>query len=70
MLKATLISRSFVLICQGICYSVIEETSHVIGKSQSLSEEGMRIDGETEGDEGEVGEGGGGKLNRSGGERG
>lgn len=33
---------------------MIEETSHVIGKSQSMSEEGARMDEETGGDEGEL----------------
>lgn len=39
MLKPRNITGVF-LICQVICYSVIEETAHVIGKSQSTSEEG------------------------------
>ena len=42
------------LICQVICYSVIEESAHVIGKSQSTREEGARTrrEGERERDEG------------------
>lgn len=43
MLKPRNITGVF-LICQVICYSVIEETAHVIGKSQSMSEEGARTD--------------------------
>lgn len=43
MLKPRNITGVF-LICQVICYSVIEETAHVIGKSQSTSEEGARTD--------------------------
>lgn len=38
----------FFLICQVICYSVIEETAHVIGKSQSMREVGARTDEEGE----------------------
>lgn len=38
----------FFLICQVICYSVIEESAHVIGKSQSTREEGARTDEEGE----------------------
>lgn len=47
MLKPRNITGVF-LICQVICYSVIEETAHVIGKSQSMREEGERTDEERE----------------------
>lgn len=36
--KSPDISAVLFLICQVICYSVIEETAHVIGKSQSRRE--------------------------------
>lgn len=39
------ISAVLFLICQVICYSVIEETAHVIGKSQSRR--GKREQGQT-----------------------
>lgn len=69
MLKPRNITGVF-LICQVICYSVIEETAHVIGKSQSMSEEGARTDEgrerergmKVEGLGGEGGEGGTDKL--------
>lgn len=49
MQKLRNISRVFFfLICQVICYSVIEESAHVIGKSQSTREEGVRTDEEGE----------------------
>ena len=56
--KSTDISVVLFLICQVICYSVIEETAHVIGKSQSTR--GKREQGQTksqrdgDGDEAEV----------------
>lgn len=34
--------RPCFLICQVICYSVIEESAHVIGTSQSTGEEGTK----------------------------
>lgn len=40
------IRDAFFLICQVICYSVIEETAHVIGKSQSRRKEGARTNEE------------------------
>lgn len=57
MLKPRNITGVF-LICQVICYSVIEETAHVIGKSQSMREEGVRIDEEREREGDEGGDGG------------
>lgn len=42
--KAQKYQLCFSLICQVICYSVIEETAHVIGKSQSMREAGARTD--------------------------
>lgn len=56
--KSPDISVVLFLICQVICYSVIEETAHVIGKSQSTR--GKRKQGQTrrqrdgDGDEAEV----------------
>lgn len=56
--KSPDISAVLFLICQVICYSVIEETAHVIGKSQSMR--GKREQGQTrsqrdgDGDEAEV----------------
>lgn len=56
--KSPDISTVLFLICQVICYSVIEETAHVIGKSQSAR--GKREQGQTRrqggGDGGEAGE--------------
>ncbi len=50
MLKPRNITGVF-LICQVICYSVIEETAHIIGRSQSTRKEDARMDEERERDD-------------------
>lgn len=42
--KAQTHQNSFLFICHVICYGVIEETAHVIEKSQCMWEEGARMD--------------------------